>query len=177
MSKQNSLVLTLLGAGIVLVIIAFAVYGGSSPSVSFAHFKAQGFTPSNSPDQKPSPATTASSSPSSSPSVHPATPTPTISPITATYKVDGTLTLSPSSPVCSVSKPCTAPVANHEVDIVGPIPEKTYTDSQGKFTVYLPPGNYLLTLNPRVGTGDQSRSFTITNQPITLPLTIDSGIR
>jgi len=174
MSKHNYLTLTLLGAGIALVIVALAVFGNQNPSTSFARFKAQNFASGAGPDQKQGPVVTAS--PSSS--ARPATPSPTISPAnTATYKVSGTLTLGPTSPVCSVSKPCTAPIANHEVDIVGSIPAKTYSDAQGRFTVYLPPGNYSITLNPQVGQGNKSWPFTVTNQPVTLPISVDSGMR
>ncbi len=108
---------------------------------------------------------------------------------TATYLVTGTFIESPTSPMCSPSVPCSAPIANHTV-IVNPYCAPTSTtpcgtkalittttNAQGQFTLHLSINHYTLTLSPAVGISGQSWSFNEIGQPLQLQLTDQTGIR
>ena len=160
-SKSSALIVTLLAAGVILVLggLTLALNGAASGKLTFSHSQARVLGASSAAAAK-SPGAGAAPSASALPNV-----TPSLSPENTTYPVAGSIVLSPAG----------TPIATHEVDVVGSIPAKTFTDAQGHFTLHLPVGHYLLTLNPAVGPGGQSWPFTVARQPLTLNLTANSG--
>jgi len=162
-SKSSALIVTLLAAGAVLVIsgLTLALNGAAGGKLTFSHSQARVLGAASAAASK-SPGAGSSAAPAASalPNV-----TPSLSPDNATYPVAGSIVLSPAG----------TPIAAHAVDVVGSIPAKTFTDAQGHFTLHLPVGHYLLTLNPAVGPGGQSWPFSVARQPLTLNLTANSG--
>lgn len=164
--KGSAIVGTLLAAGAILVIAGIAIFSvqsASNPKLTFSnHSKSRVLGSSSSTGPKAS-GHGANNAPMVSPP--PSAITPSLSPASATYPVTGTVVLAPQN----------NPLAGHEIEITGSTPMKTFTDAQGHFAVHLPVGHYSLMLNPQVGPGNQSWTFTVTRQPLTLNFTAKSG--
>ena len=115
--KSSAIAVMLLATGVILVVAgaALSVKGTGIAKLSFSSHSSSQVLGSTSQGQS------AGSSSISAPSISPhATVAPSLSPENATYPVAGTVALSLAE----------APVAGHEVDIVGSIPAKTFTDAR-----------------------------------------------
>jgi hypothetical protein len=93
--------------------------------------------------------------------------------------------LSPTQPVCRVSQPCSAPLPNRQVRIEhtnGTVDTTVTTNAQGRFSVALAPGNYVVQVVLRQGLPglrqDTPGNVTIAAGKITtITIVVDSGIR
>lgn len=108
-------------------------------------------------------------------------PTPTTSEPVPDGTLEVIINTGPTSPVCTTDKPCSKPYSNRSVniyDIRNTLISTRTTDKNGKFTLFLPPGDYYLK-SPENGRGTlQKTSLTITSKEVTrLNLEVDTSIR
>lgn len=95
--------------------------------------------------------------------------------------LSGTVTEGPTSPVSQAGNSGSAPVANHLIQAENSqnkVIASTKTSAQGKYTLHLPPGNYILVLVPQIGLGTPSNnSVQVASGTNTFNLSVDTGIR
>jgi hypothetical protein len=132
----------------------------------------------------PSPSTTSQPAPSSTTTTTAPRPTTTTTPPapppgTGTY---GTVTAGPTCPVERPDQPCPPQPVSAQIDAqdsTGRVAGTTHSDSQGRYTLPLPPGDY--TLNASTGNSMprcQPVKVTVTSgSPTRADISCDTGIR
>ena len=93
--------------------------------------------------------------------------------------LSGVVTEGPTQPVCRTGAACTAPVANHTLDVEdarGNIVASTKTDGNGYYVVHIKPGDYVLVLVPKRGLGADPR-VKVGGGSNTFDVAVDTGIR
>lgn len=104
------------------------------------------------------------------------------SPIALTTGLTGTVQRGPVTPVCQVNEPCDAPfAASFEVRRNGRRVATFASDAEGRFTVALPPGTYLIVPSataPLMNPSAQTKSVEVGPEGLTsVQLSFDTGIR
>jgi len=104
------------------------------------------------------------------------------SPVALTTGLSGTVSRGPVTPVCQVNVPCDAPfTASFEVRRAGRLVATFKSDAQGRFTVKLAPGTYVIVPGPDaplMSPGSQSKTVEVGPEGITsVQLNFDTGIR
>jgi hypothetical protein len=101
--------------------------------------------------------------------------------VTLTGGLQGVVTRGPTTPVCRVGVPCTAPAPNAGlIFIFGFRRWTTATDARGRYRIALPPGTYrvLLASPPPVGGGLRPERVLVPGGRFaTRNFTYDTGIR
>ena len=103
-------------------------------------------------------------------------------PDAARVHVMGEVVRGPTAPVCQADASCEAPFsAGFSVRQDGRTIVRFQSDTQGVFTIDLPPGNYLVVPDadaPILSPGDQQRSLSVPDAATyTVRLSFDTGIR
>lgn len=92
----------------------------------------------------------------------------------------GTVTKSPTMPVCMVGQPCSAPVAGTTLAFSrgGHVVARTRTSAAGRYRVRLAAGTYGVSTVPRVGVGMTPRTIVVPRGSFRRAnFAIDTGIR
>ena len=103
-------------------------------------------------------------------------------PVALTTGLTGTVSRGPITPVCQVNVPCDAPFsASFEVRQNGRRVATFSSDAQGRFTVSLQPGTYLLVPAPDapvMNASSQTKTVEVRAEGLTsVELSFDTGIR
>jgi len=101
---------------------------------------------------------------------------------TLTTGLTGTVLRGPVTPVCTVNVPCQAPFsAGFTVDRSGMAVARFRSDSDGRFTVMVPPGTYRVIPEadaPLLAPASQAKVVTVQDAGLTtVTLEFDTGIR
>jgi hypothetical protein len=97
-----------------------------------------------------------------------------------TTGLTGQVIRGPITPVCQVNVPCDAPFsAGFTVQVGGRrVIAHFRSDAQGHFTIYLPPGAYLIVPDPDAPVFDQTKNIIVGDSGLTtVKLDFDTGIR
>jgi hypothetical protein len=102
--------------------------------------------------------------------------------LTALVLLHGTITRGPTTPVCQVGKPCTAPMPGAMLVFThnGVVAARTRSDANGRYSVRLRLGTYTVSMGvkPRIGSGVQPRTITLRRvAPTRIDFFVDTGIR
>jgi hypothetical protein len=94
----------------------------------------------------------------------------------------GTITRGPTTPVCQVGKPCSAPMANAVLVFRrnGIVAARARSDANGRYSVRLRLGAYAVSLavRPRLGSGLKPQTITLRRvAPTRIDFFVDTGIR
>jgi hypothetical protein len=94
-------------------------------------------------------------------------------------RLEGTITLGPTTPVCRVDQPCDGPFVGTFVVRQGVLTVATFTtDSAGAFAVRLAPGTYVVAPTGSSFLAAQQRTVTVGSDSVTVVhLGFDTGIR
>lgn len=95
--------------------------------------------------------------------------------------LSGSITEGPTGPVQQAGSPTTATVNDHTVNVENgnaQVVATTKTDSYGKYSVCVHPGQYALTLSPSIGVGGiKNNQVNVISGMNTFNLSVDTGIR
>jgi hypothetical protein len=102
--------------------------------------------------------------------------------LTALVLLHGTITRGPTTPVCQVGKPCTAPMAGAMLVFTrsGRVAARARSDAHGHYSVHLRIGTYAVSLavRPKIGSGVKPQTVTLRRAVSTrVDFFVDTGIR
>jgi hypothetical protein len=102
--------------------------------------------------------------------------------LTALVLLHGTITRGPTTPVCQVGKPCTAPMAGATLVFTrnGTVVARARSDSYGHYSVRLRLGTYTVSMavRPKLGSGVKPQTITLRRAaPTRIDFFVDTGIR
>jgi hypothetical protein len=94
----------------------------------------------------------------------------------------GVVTRGPTTPVCRVGVPCTAPARGAVLAFAqnGRVVRRVHVGVHGRYAVHLPPGVYTVTVSPRPRVGSGIRPLRVwvrRGRDSRVNFTIDTGIR
>jgi hypothetical protein len=102
--------------------------------------------------------------------------------LTALVLLHGTITRGPTTPVCQVGKPCSAPMTNAVLVFRrnGIVAARARSDVHGHYSVRLRPGAYSVSMavRPKIGTGVKPQAIRLRRAvSIRIDFYVDTGIR
>jgi hypothetical protein len=102
--------------------------------------------------------------------------------LTALVLLHGTIMRGPTTPVCQVGKPCSAPMANAVLVFRrnGVVAARARSDANGHYSVSLRLGTYEVSLavRPKIGSGIKPQTITLRRAVRTrIDFYVDTGIR
>jgi hypothetical protein len=102
--------------------------------------------------------------------------------LTALVLLHGTITRGPTTPVCQVGKPCTAPMAGAVLVFTrnSRVVARVRSDSRGRYSVRLRLGTYTVSMGvrPKVGSGVKPQTIRLARAvPTRIDFFVDTGIR
>jgi hypothetical protein len=102
--------------------------------------------------------------------------------LTALVLLHGTITRGPTTPVCQVGKPCTAPMSGAVLVFTrnGVVAARARSDSHGHYSLRLRLGTYTVSMavRPKIGSGVKPQTITLRRAVSTrIDFFVDTGIR